>query len=243
MELFTPAGYEPMVTEALRTRSLCAISMNHLDDGNIRLAVETALEACKHYGPEGEPPDLRDARINLILKVSDYARTAMDSEDFEVLQALLERRIFNFLQRGDDFAERKRFPWLFPYGEGMFDGGRDRPLPISLDEYVLFMLQRADAWAPMFERLHFVPISFDQYIHWMLKQIAAVKTEVNRRRLPIGTAVRLCGLKNASDLNGCRGVVVGFQQQRFQIKFAQREKKPKAVLPANLEIVKVDIHS
>ena len=36
MELFTPAGYEPMVTEALRLRSLCAISMRHLDDGNTR---------------------------------------------------------------------------------------------------------------------------------------------------------------------------------------------------------------
>ena len=114
---------------------LIAISRRHLDDGNTGAAVETALEACKHNGPAGEPPDLRDARINLIMKVLHYARTAMGNEEFEMLQALLERRIFNFLQRGDDFAERNRFPWLFPYGSGVFDGGRDRPRPISLDEY------------------------------------------------------------------------------------------------------------
>ena len=214
-----------------------AISRRHLDDGNTRAAVETALEACKHNGharagQDGEPPDLRDARINLIMKVLDCARTAMSNEEFRVFQALLDRRIFNFLQRGDDLAECKRFPWLFPYEQCVFDGGRDRPLPVFLDEYIHFMLWREDAWLSQNER--------KVWSAWMIEQSAAVKTEIQRRRLPIGTAVRACGLKNAPDLNGCRGVVVGFQQRRFQIEFDQIDKEPRALLPANLEADRVN---
>ena len=75
-----------------------------------------ALQACKHNGharagQDGEPTDLRDARINLIMKVLDCARTAMSNEELRVFRALLDRRIFNFLQRGDDLAECKRLPW------------------------------------------------------------------------------------------------------------------------------------
>ena len=50
---------------------------------------------------------LRDARINLLVEVLDCVtalQTEIDREELEILHALLERRIFNFLQRGNNEA-------------------------------------------------------------------------------------------------------------------------------------------
>ena len=50
---------------------------------------------------------LRDARNNLLAEVLDCVtalHTEIDREELEILHALLERRIFNFLQRGNNEA-------------------------------------------------------------------------------------------------------------------------------------------
>ena len=50
---------------------------------------------------------LCDDRINLLVDVLDCVtalQTEIDREELEILHALLERRIFNFLQRGNNEA-------------------------------------------------------------------------------------------------------------------------------------------
>ena len=220
---------------------LIATSEFHLQNKDVESAVETALVACQQQGPEFEVPDLRDARIGLLLKVLAFAcegAVRIEKNKLEIVIGLLERRIFNVLQRGNNHAEYMKFPCLFPWGSGVFDGGRDRPRPMPLDQYIHCMLRREGIIED------FDGATRDAWSTWMFAQSAQVKSEVEKRmlrersrsRFPVGTNVRVCGLKNALDLNGCRGVVVGFQEQRFQIKFAHVNTEPKAVLPANLEV-------
>ena len=83
-------------------------------------AVQEAIQTCRHLGPEPEPPALRDARADLLLRTimaqipdGNPSVTATNEET-----ALLERRIFNWMHDGKD-EEAERFPTYTPFDEGM----------------------------------------------------------------------------------------------------------------------------
>ena len=55
--------------------------------------------------------------------------------------------------------------------------------------------------------------------------------------LPIGTRVRLSGLRSRPELNDCTGMVCGYEKDRYHVRLDADLLKSRALLPANLQIV------
>ena len=183
-------------------------------------AVQEAIQTCRHLGPEPEPPALRDARADLLLRtimaqISDGhpCVTATNEET-----ALLERRIFNWMHDGKD-EEAERFPTYTPFDEGM-----DREPPQAFLQYFNKQIQNG------------VP---SDYIRWLQAVDKSMEAEIWDRcmrlkpgTLRIGCRVLAAGLIKAPHLNGQPGTITCTQGQRWGVIFDSGISK--AVLPANL---------
>ena len=193
-------------------------------DGKTADAVQEAILACRHLGPEQEPPALRDARADLLIKI--IMVQVHEGCDAEVATreetALLDRRVLNWLFHGKN-VEAELFPTTTP----SFDEGIDRAEPITLTQYINKQVEEGTA-------------SGEHHVAWLYETDAAVSAEIWRRftcvkpdTLRIGSRVYGVGLRKAVELNGQKGTITRREGKRWGIIF-DKDNTPKALLPANL---------
>ena len=193
-------------------------------DGKTADAVQEAILACRHLGPEQEPPALRDARADLLIKI--IMVQVHEGCDGEVATreetALLDRRVLNWLFHGKNI-EAALFPTVTP----SFDEGIDRTEPMTLMQYINKHVEEGTA-------------SGEHHVAWLYETDAAVSAEIWRRftcmkpdTLRIGSRVYGVGLRKAVELNGQKGTITRREGKRWGILF-DKNNTPKALLPANL---------
>ena len=193
-------------------------------DGKTADAVQKAILACRHLGPEKEPPALRDARADLltkiiILQVHDGCEGEVATEEET---ALLERRVLNWLSDGKDVEAE-----LFPTATPSFDQGIDRPDRMSLMQYINKHVEEATAPS--------------EHVAWLYETDAAVSAEIWLRftsmkpdSLRIGSRVYGVGLRKTVELNGQKGTITRRKAKRWGVLFDRDDTMPKALLPINL---------
>ena len=105
-------------------------------------AVQEAIQTCRHLGPEPEPPALRDARADLLLRAIMAQINSLQITDglpsvtaTSEETALLERRIFNWMRDGKG-EEADRLPTYTPFDEGL-----DREPPLAFQQYVKMQIR------------------------------------------------------------------------------------------------------
>ena len=193
-------------------------------DGKTADAVQEAIHACRHLGPEQEPPALRDARADLLIKtIMVQVHEGCDAEVATREEtALLDRRVLNWLFHGKN-VEAELFPTTTP----SFDEGYDRAESITLMQYINKQVEECTA-------------SGEHHVAWLYETDAAVSAEIWRRftcvkpdTLRIGSRVYGVGLRKAVELNGLKGTITRREGKRWGILF-DKDSTPKALLPVNL---------
>jgi len=194
-------------------------------DGKTADAVQKAIQACRHLGPEEqEPPALRDARADLLTKI--IMVQVHEGCEGEVATreetALLERRVLNWLFHGKNVEAE-----LFPAATTSFDQGIDRVESMTLMQYISKHVEEGTASG--------------EHVAWLYETDAALSAEIWRRftgmkpnTLRVGSRVYGVGLTKAVELNGQKGTITRrVHGKRWGIIF-DRDNTSKALLPANL---------
>ena len=98
-------------------------------DGNTLGAIQKAIAVCRHRGPDLEPPALRDARCDLLLKIlmAQISEGLYEAAAQSAETALLERRILNW-KCGGRLVEAEKFAT----DSSSFDRGYDDDPPMTL---------------------------------------------------------------------------------------------------------------
>ena len=193
-------------------------------DGKTVDAVQEAILACRHVGPEKEPHALRDARADLLTKI--IMVQVHEGCEGEVATreetALLERRVLNWLFHGKD-VEAELFPTTTP----SFDQGIDRAEPMTLMQYINNHVE--------------VGTALGDHVAWLYETDAAVSAEIWLRftsmkpyTFRIGSRVYGVGLKKTVELNRQKGTITRRKGKRWGVFFDRDDTTPKALLPANL---------
>jgi hypothetical protein len=155
--------------------------------GDIDAAVEIVLAACVHCRERNaapEAPNLRDARCNLLAKCA--LSLPMQSANFPIVQTLMQRRIFSWLNGGRRCLSG-------------FDNGFDPTLPVALEEY---MEELADNGGQN-EDLCWLRSKSDEVMETMRDRMTAVHT---KEALRVGARIVLFGLANET-YNGMKGTL------------------------------------
>ena len=192
-------------------------------DGCPDEGLRAAVRACRHAGPEAEPPNLRDARSAMLARV--LMCQIFNGAGEEILQtpesAMLDRRIFGWLYEAGTEIE------LFPSsaGEG-YDRGFDADDPQTLAAYIRAAEQRG---APT------------KHLKWLRQADKAVSLETFSRFHDVkdtphrvGARVIVLGLRKATHLNGQKATVTRKQGQRIGVIF-DVDPYARAVRAANLK--------
>ena len=193
-------------------------------DGKTADAVKVSIVACRHLGPEKEPPALRDARADLLTKV--IMVQVHEGCEGEVATreetALLERRVLNWLFQGKNVEAE-----LFPTATPSFDQGIDRPDHMTFLQYINKHVEEGTATS--------------EHVAWLYETDTAVSAEIWCRftslkpnTLRIGSRVYGVGLSKTVELNGQKGTVTRRKGKRWGVLFDRDDTTPKALLPANL---------
>ena len=198
-----------------------------LSQGDVEGAiVTTVLASTQESGVE--EPWLRDARSNLLGSVLVYLSTLDITDDMMLgvtaLHGLLERRIFNWINKGDGRTEAHQFPTLFANG-GEYDGGFDADWQHSVNNFI-----RVSGPFP------------EDYKKWLEDKAKAVSAEKEKRIIDIaglqvfriGQCVRAGGLQTATQLNHQLGVITNVLGQRRAVIFPNIGDSVKAVNISNL---------
>ena len=190
-------------------------------DGNTLGAIQKAIAVCRHRGPDLEPPALRDARCDLLLKIlmAQISEGLYEAAAQSAETALLERRILNW-KYGGRLVEAEKFAT----DSSSFDRGYDDDPPMTLLQYVSKRIQDGAS---------------SEHATWLHAADKLVADEIWRRfmhlkpdTLRIGSQVVATGLTKASHLNGQLGTITRVQGPRFGVIFDSGTSN--AVLPANL---------
>ena len=190
-------------------------------DGDTAGAIQKTIEVCRHRGPDLEPPALRDARCDLLMKIlmaqitEGLYEAAAQSEE----TALLERRILNW-KHGGRLVESEQF-----CTDTSFDKGYDDEQLVCLRRYVK---ERAAKGAST------------DHIKWLHAADKSIAAEVWGRfmqlkpdTLRIGCRILVSGLTRAPHLNGLSGTITCTQGERFGVILDSGATS--AVKPANLQ--------
>ncbi len=212
-----------------------------LSQGDVEGAiVTTVLASTQESGVE--EPWLRDARSNLLGSVLVCLST-LDLTDDQMLGAtalhgLLERRIFNWINKGDGRIETHLFPMLFSTGASLYDGGFDADWQHSVNNFI-----RVSGPFP------------EDYKKWLEDKAFQVTIAKEKRIIDIaglqvfriGQCVRAEGLRTATQLNNQLGVITNVLGNRRAVIFPDidgvKAVKISNMCPVSLVSVPVDRNS
>ena len=186
----------------------------HTDDG-----LRAAVQMCRHTGPQQEPPNLRDARADLLCKVIMYKIFHGAQADVLSLpeSALLDQKIYSW--KYGRSAESKLFPGL----QTTFDS--DDAEALTLAKYIQKVKDRAST----------------KHLKWLHRVDGDVAIEIFSRMqtlsepLRIGARFVVSGLKKATHLNGKKVTITRKQGSRWGVIFDEH-LNAKAVRPINLKV-------
>ena len=186
----------------------------HTDDG-----LRAAVQMCRHTGPQQEPPNLRDARADLLCKVIMYKIFHGAQADVLSLpeSALLDQKIYSW--KYGRSAESKLFPGL----QTTFDS--DDAEALTLAKYIQKVKDRAST----------------KHLKWLHQVDGDVAIEIFSRMqtlsepLRIGARFVVSGLKKATHLNGKKVTITRKQGSRWGVIFDEH-LNAKAVRPINLKV-------
>ena len=161
----------------------------YMKRGSMHTALDETIQACVHFEGE-ETPSLRDARSDLLTEILCRltVRDRRIEQKMDMIQALLERRVFNHRFGSCESA-------MFAC-KSMFDPGFDQRRPIRIHSFIL--------------GLHDVD---DSHLSWMMGAAAIVDREVCQRKRAWQRALypriglRVFVLPKSTRTNGERGVV------------------------------------
>jgi hypothetical protein len=186
----------------------------HTDDG-----LRTAVQICRHAGPQQESANMRDARADLLCKVIMYK--ILHGAQADVLSlpesALLDQKIYSW--KYGRTTEGKLFPGL----QTTFDS-HDAEI-LTLAKYIQKVKDRASS----------------KHLKWLYQADKDVAIEIFSRMqtlsepLRIGARVVVSGLKKAIHLNGKKVTITRKQGLRWGVIFDEC-LNGKAVRPINLMV-------
>ena len=196
-----------------------------LQEDAVEDAVGLCLAACAHYwenNEKPEPPNLRDARADLMARCTFVL--PLEHASFPVLQSLLQRRVFNWLNEGDE--EVVLFPSLLVGG---YDAGYDCSAPKPLEEYIHALASRGDD-EDASGRLTWLHQRSKQVIEEMHRRLHDVHAGEPFR---VGARIAAHGLIKEK-YNGQKGTLTCKRGSRWAVLFDNKSDTPKALKPSNL---------